>query len=252
MSARIGNIRAGLARGFDEKLISRLKHYYLRIERSTASNESAEKMKSALLGNIKDLLEVNKALGPMVQPPDPLELTGGENISQDGTDEADELDGTTLKTKGVKKHKRSLGAITKGTKEKSKESEQEEQTGKSEDTCLKAKIAALKAQVETLSALLKAKMQTSRNGQTQDNHRNENSSRRRELGAPSEWRPRSQRTGQGNHERYADNDDSSSAEDERSETQFSCFDGGRRPHREDRVHYDRKMEKWNLFFAGDT
>lgn len=114
--SRVNSIRTGLAKGYDDKLISRLKHYFLRVERSIAEDKKAQEMKSSLLQNIKDLLEVNKALGPLVPPLDPLEITDSEGTNQEEEeDESEHLEETTktkkktkkltLKKKGSKKQK---------------------------------------------------------------------------------------------------------------------------------------------------
>lgn len=264
--ARVSSIRTGLAKGYDDKLISRLKHYFLRVERSIASDEAAEKMKSSLLGNIRDLLEVNNALGPMVRELDPLEVTDSGETSQEDTDESDHGAGLpkpkvkgkkkSLKTKGSKKQKRNLGPMKKGSKEKTKVSAQDAKTKQSEDLKTKAKIADLEAQIETLTSLLRAKMQTPPNNQGQGNRLDGNNQQRGGSGAPYPWRPQNQQQwpgqrGQNNYGQDGGNGYSSS-EATIPEGEVPNLNGFGRPHREDRVQYDRKMEKWNLVFAGDA
>lgn len=258
--ARVSSIRTGLAKGYDDRLISRLRHYFLRVERSIASDEAAETMKSSLLGNIRDLLEVNNALGPMVRELDPLEVTDSEETNEEDTDESDHREPKTrkkgkqitLKAKTTKKQKGAV--IKKSSKEKQKKSELDIKKKQSEDMRMKAKVAELEAQIVSLTSLLKQKMQTPQNNQRQGNRLDGNNRQSNGLGAPNLWWPLNQqgRPGQRGCSNHGHEDDYSSGEATSPEVEVPNPYGFERPHRGDRVQYDRKMEKWNLYFAGDA
>ena len=83
VAERVNTIRGCLAKEFDIRLLSRLKHYYLRVQRCTAGDEEAKKMKELLLGNIATLLSNQNTL----QSKMPADSNNFESVEESESDQ---------------------------------------------------------------------------------------------------------------------------------------------------------------------
>lgn len=77
ISSRVNSIAASLAQAYDTKLISRLKHYHLRTQRSNAKTNEAKMMKDSLVKQISELIAAYKPKSPLIP------VGGQEESSQD-------------------------------------------------------------------------------------------------------------------------------------------------------------------------
>ncbi|XP_062704244.1 uncharacterized protein LOC134286619 [Aedes albopictus] len=248
IASRVNSIRCKLAKTPDIKLVSRLKHYYWRVQWCNADNEEALKMKELLFGNISNLLAEQNALESLknASPDDEsLEETdtelseteksgavGGKNVlvtplGEPQLTNADnflsligpEIPHNTTITGATRK--RNLGnSLVTGNSDFNRDSETEQ---------MRARIAELEAQIQSLTVLLTAPV--SQNNPSEQVRNEGHDSRQQnyfEVGRTS-------------------NDDRTDGGSERNSQR-----GNQQFIREDRGQYDRKIEKWNLHFGGDS
>lgn len=278
VSSRVNGIRTDLTKGSDASLISRLKHYYLRIKRSNTKDDESVKMKEKLLGNISDLLIVENALAPLL-PSDTEKLDSNEES------EVEESQNTDEEARSKKKTKKKVGfSVNKKSKVKKNEGKSKKEVkNDKEEAQLKARIAVLESQLEAFKLFLSLqqgevpqRLGDLPTGSLANSSQNQNPNRipgNRQSRQGSHPIPTGNSHGQGHNQRNegrrrTGNQGSGSGGnpggngDSREDyTQSSEEDDGvgwdnpqwnRRGYREDRTHYDRKIEKWNLSFSGDS
>lgn len=79
ISSRVNTIAASLAQAYDIKLISRLKHYHMRAQRSKAETFEAKTMKDSLVKQITDLITTHKLKYPLLPVGEQEESSQEEN-----------------------------------------------------------------------------------------------------------------------------------------------------------------------------
>ena len=248
IASRVNSIRCKLSKNPDIKLVSRLKHYYWRVQWCNADNQEAMQMKELLFGNISNLLAEQNALEPLQNASPDDESLEDTDTEFSETEKSGAVGGNIVlvtplgepqltntsnfrpliepeipqnaKITGTTKKRNQEHSLASGVSDVNRENETEQ---------MKARIAELEAQLQSFAALLTA-------SRIQSNPLEQLQNQRQDFRQPSDvYLGRT---------RINEREDSGSERDSQG--------GNRQSIRDDRGQYDRKMEKWNLHFSGDS
>lgn len=248
IASRVNSIRCKLSKNPDIKLVSRLKHYYWRVQWCNADNQEAMQMNELLFGNISNLLAEQNALEPLQNASPDDESLEDTDTEFSETEKSGAVGGNIVlvtplgepqltntsnfrpliepeipqnaKITGTTKKRNQEHSLASGVSDVNRENETEQ---------MKARIAELEAQLQSFAALLTA-------SRIQSNPLEQLQNQRQDFRQPSDvYLGRT---------RINEREDSGSERDSQG--------GNRQSIRDDRGQYDRKMEKWNLHFSGDS
>lgn len=269
VGSRVDSIDKALSKGPDTKLESRLKHYLLRIQRCEAPDERALGNKNALVERIRDLLKIQWPKGNSGHSK-ASENSGDESEARGGTKSIGKKGPASPETRKTSEHDtehqadsddsdslndRRASSVKKKISRKSERSSSEKQ--------MKQEIYELKSQIQVL--LDRLSMTENSNRQSPNNflpptamnrspeqpifqHRNQFPQPVQLPGIAQglKWNSQEQRY---NIDRLDHPNNQNVYSGVCSRGQESSQRG---LHSDDRTQYDRKIEKWNIYFSGDS
>lgn len=283
IASRVNAISTALSKGSDPKLVSRLRHYLLRSARSAVADEDGQRMKDNLIKNIKELLGEHSAASALLADnvPDEIESSDRDGLATGTNPETPSRESNT----SARQSRQTMGSGSLGAIKKKRTSSKDKPLEKNRDESpskefLKGKVRSLEVQLNNLTSRFDELWETSQANlanyeralSTQETGRHVASNSAREHQNLSRVRPRPVTENgmienrQSSHwEATGESSDEEQSYDLtprlRNQRNGSRRDGNRRwernqnregRNRDARDQYEKRIEKWNLSFSGDS